>query len=141
MPAAAVARRTPAIAGMSGKRAGASGETAVAMGELVQKRSGPGHGRAKRCRASNAWWPTLMKAIERAKSIALILRRLFRRLSRRRRLRLCRRLRRLVEPLDLGLGAQLVDELDLRLALDIGLELRLHLVELGRLALALVLDL
>src|SRR6202035_798710 len=38
MPAAAVARRTPATAGMSGKRAGASGETVAAMAKLHPRR-------------------------------------------------------------------------------------------------------
>src|SRR5689334_21579554 len=66
-------------------------------------------------------------------------------LGRRRRLRRGRgglgRLGRLVEALDLRIGAQLADEVHLRLALDVALELALHLVELRRLALALVLDL
>src|SRR5215813_8127921 len=106
MPAAAVARRTPATGGMSGKRAGASGETTVAMGGALQKQSGPGK-------------PGPDDQIDQAREVN---RRLFRRL--RLRLRRRRRLSRLVEPLDLGVGAQLVDELHLRLALDEGLELR-----------------
>src|SRR5690349_24567453 len=48
---------------------------------------------------------------------------------------------RLIEALDLGLCAQLGDELGLRLADHVGLELVLDLVELGDLALALVLEL
>src|SRR5262249_39373324 len=47
MPAAAVARRTPATGGMSGKRAGASGETAVAMAQrgpgTIMAGENPGH--------------------------------------------------------------------------------------------------
>src|SRR6202171_4500025 len=44
MPAAAVARRTPATSGMSGNRVGEGGETALVMGVLVQKQSWPGIG-------------------------------------------------------------------------------------------------
>src|SRR5215813_446503 len=122
MPAAAVARRTPSIGGMSGKRAGASGETAVAIGRGPNgrgpKKSWPGR-------------PGHDDEVDRADAVNRLL---FLLLG-------LGGLRRFVEAFDLGGGAQLGDKLDLRLALDIALELALDLVEIRRLPLALVLDL
>src|SRR5438477_8839104 len=51
------------------------------------------------------------------------------------------RVGRLVQTLDLGLGAELADEVGLGLAGDVGLDLGLDLGEVRRLAAALLLDL
>src|SRR5450631_1463057 len=93
MPAAPVASRTPATSGMSGKFDGASGETADAMA---------------RPPSVHAARPAMSRRAGMTGTICVWL--LLRLLG---RLRL---LRRLVQALDLGVGAQLGHEIDLGLA-------------------------
>src|SRR5712671_2099254 len=123
MPAAAVASRTPSTGGMSGKRAGASGETLLAMGALNPLPSWPG----------TAVLRTAMPGHDGEKVFLVSQRSIL--------LRFGGLLGGLVEALDLGGAAQLGDEVDLRLAHHVALELGLDLVEFRRLTLALVLDL
>src|SRR4051794_2669266 len=135
MPAAAVARRTPPIAGMSGTSLGASGETVGVMRSLGRKEN-------RRARG-----PATMTPIGRRLSILLLC------AGRACACRACARRAagrgrggggarsRSVGPLDLGAVAQLGDEIGLCLAHHVGLELRLHLIEGWNLALALILNL
>src|SRR5262245_1360063 len=127
MPAAAVARWTPATAGMSGKCAGASGETAVVMPRVYR---GPACAATRRLPRRPGW------SFAGARRSCLRLGRSVLALPGRPAL-----LGRLVEALDLRALAQLADELALRFAREIGLDLVLHLLELRRLLGALVLDL
>src|SRR5215468_5803323 len=127
MPAAAVARRTPATVGMSGNCAGASGETAVVMPRVYR---GPACAATRRAPRHPGW--QFAGARRRCRRFGRSVLALPGRLA---------LLGRLVEALDLRALAQLADELALRFAREIGLDLVLHLVELRRLLGALVLDL
>src|SRR5499427_7495665 len=143
MPAAAVASLTPATGGMSGKRAGASGEMAAAMASfLCHSRSGPrSDAESGRCNRRRRGWhpppPALEYASARVGTTAVS----EENLEKQNRASVFLRLGRIVEALDLGALAQLGDEVGLRLARQIGLDLVLHLFEFRRLLDALVLDL
>src|SRR6266849_10496239 len=155
MPAAAVASRTPAIAGISGTSVGASGETASDMrGALIDKEtvmagsipasyvSVPVNEGHKTCVPGTkaGHYVRILKTIY---EVDLLLRRRHLRILGGIRLgvSLGRRLFRLVQALDLGGFAELADIVGLRLARYIGFDLALHLLEVRGLALALLLDL
>src|ERR1043165_2188629 len=126
MPAAAVASRTPATAGRSGNLSGASGETAGAMeaqSEMVMPDLAAGIDVLTELNGTWTWMAGMCPAPTGSRLPSILL-----------------RIGGLVETLDLGLGAQARDQIDLRLAGHKGLELVLDLVELRRLTLALVLD-
>src|SRR5262245_31493367 len=109
MPAAAVASRTPSTGGMSGNWAGASGDTAVVMRFCLSRTTMPGNAVAIGP-AARAGGPDALSASRVRRSVLGLL-------------------GRLVETLDLCALAQLADELGLRLAGEVGLDLVLHLDE------------
>src|SRR4051812_6783528 len=138
MPAAPVARRMPATSGISGNFLGAKGETVEDIARLLCV----GYENARRGGRASTKHYTAM----RCRSILLLLGSRRRSRSRRGSGSRSRRRRgggrgRFTDALDLAFGAQLGDQFCLRAAHQIALELILDLVELRRLALALVLDL
>src|SRR3954463_6733947 len=134
MPASAVARRTPAITGMFGTFFGARGETEEDIAGALM-----GSGYADARRGGRASQRLRYSSRHRSDSEFLLLRgrrhlavgRLgVSRLGRIGRLGVLCRIRRLVQPLDLGFRAQLGDVIGLGLAGDILLDLRLDLLEI-----------
>src|SRR3979490_242186 len=100
MPAAAVPSRTPATSGMSGKLEGASGET-DAMARPPRRSSGRNRRPCSTTEHDHLEWRRILLRLLGGR----------------------RRRGRLIEPLDLGVGAQLAHELDLRLAHRVILDL------------------
>src|SRR5580692_12287233 len=136
MPAAAVASRTPAMAGMAGVVFGARGETAVDM-----IASCAGSTRASMRRLSVPLGAMDCRVKPGNDDQERNARRLFLRRRRRVERRGIRRGRGLVEALDLGGLAQIVDQFRLSAMRHIVLQLDLDLIEGRRRLGALVLDL